>query len=147
MIMIVKGNLLNATEEIIAHQVNCQGVMGAGLALQIRNQFPSSYGAYKSVCNMKKPSELLGKIMMVGIEDKIICHMFAQLRYGRDKQHTDYNALRDCLASLNKHASAEKKSVALPYGIGCGLAGGDWNVVYQIIKSEMMDCNVAIYKL
>ena len=31
-----KGNLLQADAPMIAHQVNCQGVMGAGIARQIR---------------------------------------------------------------------------------------------------------------
>ena len=30
MIKTVYGNILDATEDIICHQVNCQGVMGAG---------------------------------------------------------------------------------------------------------------------
>lgn len=32
------GNLLDAKTDVIAHQVNCQGVMGAGIALQIKNK-------------------------------------------------------------------------------------------------------------
>ena len=40
--------------------------------------------------------------------------------------------LRSALKSLAEQHPG--KSVALPYGIGCGLAGGDWNTVYDIIK-------------
>ena len=32
MIKIVDGSLLDATEDILCHQVNCQGNMGAGVA-------------------------------------------------------------------------------------------------------------------
>ena len=32
------GNILDAQTDVIAHQVNCQGVMGAGLAKQIREK-------------------------------------------------------------------------------------------------------------
>ena len=32
-----RGDLLNAKENIIAHQVNCKGVMGAGIAKLIKN--------------------------------------------------------------------------------------------------------------
>jgi len=28
--------------------------------------------------------------------------------------------------------------------IGCGLAGGDWNIVKEIIQKELKDCNVII---
>ncbi len=35
---------------IVCHQVNCKGVMGAGLALQIKNKFPMVYKNYKDKC-------------------------------------------------------------------------------------------------
>ena len=38
MIMEKRGNLLESTEDFIAHQVNCKGVMGAGVAKQIKNK-------------------------------------------------------------------------------------------------------------
>jgi len=38
MIKIINGNILDAKETFICHQVNCQGVMGAGLAKAIRNK-------------------------------------------------------------------------------------------------------------
>lgn len=38
MIYEIKGNLLNADEAFIAHQVNGKGVMGAGVAKQIKNK-------------------------------------------------------------------------------------------------------------
>lgn len=43
---IVHGNLLDIESGIIAHQVNCKGVMGAGLAKQIRLKYPIVYQAY-----------------------------------------------------------------------------------------------------
>ena len=33
--------------DILCHQVNCQGVMGAGLAKQIRSKYPEVYEQYK----------------------------------------------------------------------------------------------------
>lgn len=38
MIYEIKGDLLKAEETFIAHQVNCKGVMGAGVAKQIKNK-------------------------------------------------------------------------------------------------------------
>ncbi|MET3289633.1 UNVERIFIED_CONTAM: O-acetyl-ADP-ribose deacetylase (regulator of RNase III) [Brevibacillus sp. OAP136] len=34
-VIIKKGDLLQASEPIIGHQVNCQGVMGSGIAKAI----------------------------------------------------------------------------------------------------------------
>ena len=36
MIEYIKGDILNVTEGIIVQQVNCKGVMGAGLAKEIK---------------------------------------------------------------------------------------------------------------
>ncbi|RAP14807.1 hypothetical protein HS9_00130 [Bacillus velezensis] len=39
------------------------------------------------------------------------------------------------------------RSITLPYGIGCGLAGGNWNDVNKMIESIFEDYEVTIYKL
>lgn len=40
MIKTVYGNIFDATEDIICHQVNCQGVMGAGVAKALYQRWP-----------------------------------------------------------------------------------------------------------
>ena len=45
------GDILHTEADVICHQVNCKGVMGAGLAKQIRNQLLSE-DTRKSVGNM-----------------------------------------------------------------------------------------------
>ena len=46
MIKVVKGNLLDATEAIIAHQVNCQKKMNSGVAKAIREKYPIVFDIY-----------------------------------------------------------------------------------------------------
>ena len=46
MISVVKGNLLNASEDIIAHQVNCQKKMNSGVAKAIREEWPNVFDRY-----------------------------------------------------------------------------------------------------
>ena len=57
-------------------------------------------------------------------------------------------ALAMSLASVYRKAIQENLSVAIPYNIGCGLAGGDWNVVYEIIYKlfKNTDINCVLYK-
>ena len=38
---IIEGNLLEAPERIIVHQTNCMGVMGSGIAKQIKAKYPA----------------------------------------------------------------------------------------------------------
>ena len=138
----VKGNIVKDYYPFIVHQVNCKGVMGAGLAKQIRNEWPWVYREYMELCTeyAKKGESLLGHIMIssaTGLHAKRIVGLFAQDGYGRNKRYTDYSAFRECLKVLKKELDrygGVYNSIAFPYGIGCGLAGGDWNIIQDLIK-------------
>ena len=146
---IVKGNLLDAKVDAIMHQVNCQGVMGSGIAKQIRDKYPYVYKEYQKLCRKHKnnPSELLGCCQIIGTDDHHprVINLFAQDKYGKDRCYTDYEALRWCLQYVNKRYYG--LSVGLPYGMSCGLGGGDWRIVAKIIEEELKDCDVYVYKL
>jgi O-acetyl-ADP-ribose deacetylase (regulator of RNase III) len=58
-IHIIQGDLLQAPEEIIGHQVNCQAVMGSGIARALRDTYGNLYPAYKKFCENQNPEELL----------------------------------------------------------------------------------------
>lgn len=161
MIKIINGNILDCTENILVHQVNCMGVMGAGLAKQIRNNYPKVYSEYVKLLNWAKEEYKrgysknkypLGVVQFIEVSsDRIIANLFGQLKYGKDKQYTDYQALERGLYGVLETVTWDNNqykgySVAIPYGIGCGLAGGDWNIVYEIIKKIFNDYGVTIYK-
>lgn len=40
-----------------------------------------------------------------------------------------------------------RTSVALPYKIGCGRGGADWEVIYKIIEGELKDYDVELWRL
>lgn len=158
MIHIVKGNILDAREDIIAHQANCKGAMGAGLAKQIKERWPDVYTDYVVHCSAHSRSgrELLGTIRMSYIFDDVnvvpvtICHLFGQDGYSGASKGTDYKALEHALIRLKKHVESTHESIALPYGLGCGLGGGDWDgVVYPMIERIFgnSDVLVTIYKM
>ena len=148
---IVTGDLLNAPERIIAHVVNCMGVMGGGVALQIRKKYPEVYTEYKEFCDNKRPDggkEDNRMYTMLGVADFVetrdhtfVYNLFAQFNYGTEKRQLDYDALTECLndmcQQINTYANFRdvEKKVAIPYMIGCGLAGGDWSKVCSIIET------------
>ena len=43
MIKYIKGNLLESDAEALVNTVNTVGVMGKGIALQFKNQYPVNY--------------------------------------------------------------------------------------------------------
>lgn len=148
-IEVIEANILTAKEDIIVHQVNCLGVMGAGLALQIKRKYPLVYDKYKIACINNESKDLLGKIQMIKVDNnKIICNLFGQLNYGRNKIQTDYEAINKCYDKLYRYAKLNNLTVAIPYNIGCGLAGGDWAKVLNIIENRFKDKSIIkIYKI
>lgn len=148
MINYVTGNLLEATEDLIGHQVNCQFVMGAGLARQIKSKYPEVYKQYMSLKDVAIPKKaLLGRIQPVAVgHDKTVVNIFSQFSYARHGLHTDYTALKRALMSLRELSELKELSVALPFGLGCGLAGGDWKIVSKIIEEVFVGYEVTIYK-
>lgn len=140
----VENNILNAKRGFIVHQVNNQRVMGAGLAKQIKEKCPRHYADYR-VAPLP-----LGNVIATPFKESVwIVGLVAQDGYGRDgKCYTDYKALRDCLHSLSLMLNElyPKEPVLFPYGMGCGLAGGDWNIVEPLIEEFFPDAYIVKYK-
>jgi len=149
MITYKTGNILDATENVVLQQVNCKGVMGSGLAKQIRNRYPWVYTEYKEY--LAEGGEFLGTTQRVKIGPlQWVINLFSQDDYGRgNKVYTDYPAFEHALQSVHLFVFGNDFSVAIPYKIGCGLANGDWNVVLEIIEKIFKDYkyDVVIYKL
>ena len=142
---IVKGNLLEAPENILVHQTNCMGVMGSGIAKQVKEKYPEVLNGYYNYCKTNTVENILGTALICEADDgKLIANVFGQVNYGTDKIYTDYEALRKGLEEVKVFADQHFLSVALPYNIGCGRAGGDWNIVSKIIEEVFGD--VKLYK-
>jgi O-acetyl-ADP-ribose deacetylase (regulator of RNase III) len=139
----LKGNLLNAETDVIAHQTNCLGAMGAGLALQIKKRWPVVYEQYHEKCLKSFPDELLGTCFLTGN----IAHLFGQLNYDRNSRMTNYEALYTALNMLRvQMKDKDWKSVAFPKNIGSGLAGGHWPIVEAMIEYLFEDYTVEIWE-
>lgn len=145
------GDILGATNttNIIAHQVNCHGAFGAGLAKQIRNEYPNVRPEYMRYCSVHC-ADLMGRCQIVTVDPlpdgslRFIANLFGQFNYGResDKCYTNYAALRQALTFLRDYAQFCGYSVSIPYGLGCGLAGGDWSKVYSFIREIFRESSV-----
>lgn len=145
MITIREGNILDCTEDIIVHQVNVQGVMGGGVARQLALQYPKLEKAYSehSKCLNNDYEKLKGNVFFHEENNKTICNMFSQ----KSNFDTDYNSMKKALMYIKAWASNNDLSIAIPYGIGCGIAKGDWNIVHKIIEKVFNDYDVTLYKL
>ncbi|UGO46161.1 macro domain-containing protein [Bacillus phage vB_BanS_Chewbecca] len=152
MIKVVNGDLLKAKEDILGHQVNCMGVMGSGIALQIKKEHPKAFKVYKELVEEAKNAQsdrfLLGKALVVGSNDKYIANLFGQYTYGSNGQFTLMNALQNSLIQLRQFAEARDLTVGLPFKIGSDRGGADWNEVLKLIEKafEGYEDKITLYK-
>ena len=131
-----RGNLLNASKGIIVHGCNAQRVFNSGLAKQIRLKYPEVYASY-----MKIEEIICGEIYPVIIDDNlIIVNMITQKYYGNDgRKYVNYDNMNVAFTKLNKYIQRTHVSHILNFPkIGCGLGGGDWRII-----SEIIDCRIA----
>ena len=152
MIEYIKGDLFNEPHKIIAHGVNCQGVMRSGVAKIIREKWPEVYENYRDFCQLREPYRYLGHVRMaVGKDDTMVFNCFTQLEYGKNgKRYISYDAVDDCMKSLNFCVESREWNngniISMPK-IGAGLGGGHWPVIEAIINHRLKDHKVKVYEL
>jgi len=152
----VNGDILDSKSNVIVHSVNHRGIMGSGLAKQIKTKYPDITSAYVHACNnntfrwiMKTGYVYYWTVFERDGTPKQIASVFGQEHYGTDRRHTNYISLINGLVSVFENAEYAGYSVAIPFGIGCGLGGGSWDIVLTMIKDAMKyypDLKVYIYK-
>lgn len=144
----VIGNLLNSDCDYICHQVNCQGVMGSGIAKQIREKWPEVYTSYKELCMTVGAQHLLGTIDIVSTTTgRDVINIFSQYNYGYNgTRYTSYDAFARALEMLRDWIEPGK-TIGFPKNIGCGLGGGNWKVISALIEEILgKDYEVYIYE-
>lgn len=131
----IKGDLLESQAKVRCHQVNCRGVMGAGLAKQVKEKYPEVYEQYHALCD-QFGSLLLGHTQFVVCHDgTVMANLFAQDDYGTSKVQTNLAAMDECLAQVAAFCHRVNEMPAFPKLLGCGLAGGDWGEVSGLIAN------------
>ncbi len=139
----IDKDILTVSKGIICHQVNTKGVMGAGLALAIRTKWPKAYDYYKN------NRLFLGGTLFTKVDNRLwVAHLIAQESFGPGVQ-TDYVAFREAIRQVrlprdDRLSDLHGLNIYLPYKIGCGLAGGDWNTVLAIIEEELPDAIICV---
>lgn len=136
----VGGNILEADENIIAHQCNCVTKTGAGLSKLIYDKYPNS-NIYINRVNADIP----GTNKIIETNGKKIVNMLAQYKpgkpYGNENKIKRLNWFKSCLNNLDVD---EGDKIAMPYLIGCGLAGGNWEEYYKLLSIWVKDKKIEL---
>ncbi|TCS95784.1 macro domain-containing protein [Hazenella coriacea] len=160
MVRIHSGDLLKSDCTIIGHQCNCLGVMGAGIAKQIRTLYPE---VYKADQNYSIPfgEKRLGSCSWAWVENqhvgkRLVFNLYGQHRYGRKGNNTVVHQLEQAFAKMMREIESVANShgeewikIGLPFKIGAGLAGGDWNEIFPMIEkvSHQFHRDIYLYQL
>jgi O-acetyl-ADP-ribose deacetylase (regulator of RNase III) len=156
MIEIVAGDLFDATEKFLCHQCNCITKKAAHLSKDVFTKYPYA-DIYSGRITPNQPGTI--EIYGNGQDQRYVVNLLGQYYPGTPKYPTsskDGTLAREkyfhqCLLKLAKVPDLE--SVAFPFGIGCGAAGGTWEHYLGTLKNFekyvkfKYNTKVVIYKL
>lgn len=152
MITFIKGDATEPQGEglkVLVHCVNDLGVMGAGIARTIAEKWLPLYQSYR-LWVKTSTQNLQGKILWVRVQDDlIVANLVGQEGVGFDDKGNPpirYESLRKGFSLLEEFGKKTKTSIHMPR-IGCGLAGGEWSKVQEILESEIKSTPVFVYDL
>jgi O-acetyl-ADP-ribose deacetylase (regulator of RNase III) len=127
------GDILEADEKYITHQCNCLTTSAGGLAKAIFDRFPYS-DTYSDGRNRDKKGKI--SVHGNGQSERYIINMYAQVYPGASITISEEigrkNMFQKCLKEIEKIKDLE--SIAFPYRIGCGIAGGNWDEYLKMIE-------------
>ena len=133
---IVSGNLFDSQTKNIAHQTNCVTNRSAHLAASMFARYP-----YADVYTGRKIPNVPGTIVVCGNgnDQRFVINMMAQFYPGKprfpnsskDGYDVRCKYFYSCLKEIATIPYLE--SIAFPWGIGCGAAGGNWEYYHGLI--------------
>lgn len=135
--------------KIIAHCCNDAGLWGAGFVLALSRRWVEPELRYREWFLREGSRALpLGQVQFVKVDtDIIVANIIGQRGVGKSMNGTPpvrYQAIMDGFEQIAKTAKLDHASVHMPR-IGCGLAGGDWQVVESLIKNTFGALNVPVF--
>jgi O-acetyl-ADP-ribose deacetylase (regulator of RNase III) len=148
MIEFTIGDILRADAEALVNTVNCVGIMGRGVALQFKNEFPANFKAYEAACGRKEvqPGKMFVFETRTLTNPKFIIN-FPTKRHWRGKSRLE--DIDAGLAALTDEIRQRRiRSVAIP-PLGSGLGGLRWAEVRPRIEAALRgidDLKVVIFE-
>jgi len=141
---ILRGDLVDYAAtgrfDVIIHGCNCFHTMGAGIAKLIASQFPEALIADKETSHgdiSKLGSYSTAKVLR-GATKFTIVNAYTQHQWRGRGRKVSYDAIQSCFEKI----STEFKEARIGYPqIGAGLAGGDWDIISDIIDEALSDCD------
>lgn len=134
---------------VICHCCNALGAWGKGFVIPLGKKYPRAKEKYLEFIKMSNKDNRLGSVSFAKVTDNIIvANIIGQYNiYPKNgKIPLDYDALEKGFKVIINTFKMHNMplTVHMPK-IGCGLAGGDWNRVENIIKNTFINENIEVY--
>ena len=135
MIDYTTGDIFTSRCQAIVNPVNCVGVMGAGLALQVKRRFPDNFASYADACRTGTIAPGRMHVFDTGAEHPRFIVNFPTKRHWRDPSRLD--DIAQGMDALNATISEHRiRSIAIP-PLGSGLGGLAWDEVRPLIANRL----------
>jgi O-acetyl-ADP-ribose deacetylase (regulator of RNase III) len=144
MITYKKGNLLADEASALVNTVNMMGVMGKGIALAFKKEFPWNYRVYVDACHGGLVG--IGKLLLMDdtsetYGSKLIINFATKIHWSKPSEYFFIEAGLEALVNcINDH---KIPSIAIP-ALGCGNGGLDWQIVKPMIEKHLSGLNIII---
>lgn len=144
MLKFTTGNLLDSEAEALVNTVNTVGIMGKGIALQFKKQFPNNYKIYSKAC--KTGEFKIGEMLIVEEQSlltgkKIIINFPTKTDW---RKPSEYSYIEEGLKNLVKVIEEKKiKSIAIP-PLGAGNGGLVWDKVKAMMNYYLKDVEAEV---
>lgn len=151
-----------AENRLIVHCCNTLGAWGAGFVVPLGRRYPLAKEGYKKFIEENKGISILGEVNEVKVADNIYVENLIGQSFLYKKPNGEIpcnyiaietgflNIIRKWLSYYEVfHNEKQNFSIHMPR-IGCGLAGGDWETIEEIIYRtfiDIADVDVYVYDL
>ena len=148
MIEFTTGDILSSDAEALVNTVNCVGIMGRGIALQFKNNFPENFKAYEAACarDEVKPGKMFVFETRMLTGPKYIVNFPTKRHWKGKSRIEDIDSGLKALAEEIRNRGI--LSIAVP-PLGSGLGGLNWGDVRPRIVEALRginDLRVIVYE-
>jgi len=163
MITYHQGDLFKSNCQTLVCTVNCEGVMGKGIALEFKKNFPRMFIRYKDACLYSKTqlkyggdlwlfrypdleqftlwtSTENGNMLITGRQSRILCFATKEKWRNPSKMEWIERGLQEFVAKYKEWGIT---SIAFPK-LGCSNGGLDWNKVRPLMEKYLGDLDIPV---
>jgi O-acetyl-ADP-ribose deacetylase (regulator of RNase III) len=140
MIEFKTGDILRADAEALVNTVNCVGIMGRGIALQFKNDFPENFKAYEAACEREEvqPGKMFVFETRTLTNPKFIINFPTKRHWkGKSRMEDIDSGLKALVEEIRTRSI---RSIAIP-PLGSGLGGLNWTDVRPRIVEALRGLN------